>query len=72
MQAQQRHPSAASKADNRVYLVHADELYYDQYGNRPDAQIVKGNVSFRHKGASLLCDSAYFMSNPTLLRHSDM
>lgn len=60
MQAQQRHPSAASKADNRVYLVHADELYYDQYGNRPDAQIVKGNVSFRHKGASLLCDSAYF------------
>lgn len=46
--------------DERVYLVHADELKFDQYGANPDAQIVKGNVSFKHKGAFLTCDSAYF------------
>ena len=40
--------------------MHADELRYDQYGSVPDAQIVKGKVSFRHKGAHLTCDSAYF------------
>lgn len=48
------------KADEKVYLVHADELRYDQYGPIPDAQIVKGRVHFTHKGSSLWCDSAYF------------
>ena len=48
------------KADKKVYLVHADELRYDQYGLVPDAQIVKGRVHFTHKGSSLWCDSAYF------------
>ena len=48
------------KADKKVYLVHADELRYDQYGPVPDAQIVKGRVHFTHKGSSLWCDSAYF------------
>ena len=48
------------KADEKVYLVHADELRYDQYGPVPDAQIVKGRVHFTHKGSSLWCDSAYF------------
>ena len=46
--------------DDRVYLVHADELKYDMYGPNPDAQIVKGHVSFRHQGATLTCDSAYY------------
>lgn len=46
--------------DERVYLIHSDELIYDQYGNVPDAQIVKGHVHFRHRGADLWCDSAYF------------
>lgn len=50
----------AKTTDERVYLLHADELRYDQYGSVPDAQIVKGKVSFRHKGAHLTCDSAYF------------
>ena len=48
------------KTDERVYLVHADELKYDQYGNVPDAQIVKGKVHFTHAGSQLWCDSAYF------------
>lgn len=48
------------KTDERVYLVHSDELKYDMYGNNPDAQIVKGRVHFLHKGGNLWCDSAYF------------
>lgn len=46
--------------DNRVYLIHADELKYDMYGPNPDAQIAKGHVQFTHKGAHLWCDSAYY------------
>ncbi len=48
------------KQDDRVYLIHADELRYNAYGTYPPAQIVKGKVSFRHQGATLTCDSAYF------------
>lgn len=48
---------------DRVFLIHADELYYDLYGKNPDAQIVKGKVSFLHQGARLTCDSAYFYQN---------
>ncbi len=47
-------------ADNKVYLLHADELRYDMAGPNPDAQIAKGNVAFMHQGAYLNCDSAYF------------
>lgn len=48
------------KIDERIYLVHADELKYDMFGPVPEAQIVKGKVHFRHAGAQLWCDSAYF------------
>lgn len=44
----------------RVYLLHADELRYDMFGRNPDAQIVKGKVSFMHQRGHLTCDSAYF------------
>lgn len=53
-----RKPKAEDK-DNRVYLTHADKLHYDRFTN-PDAQILNGNVAFRHQGATLYCDSAYF------------
>lgn len=43
----------------RVYLDHADELYYDEF-TRPGVQIAKGRVQFHHNGARLFCDSAYF------------
>lgn len=49
----------ASYEDNRVYLLHADVLKYDKFRNR-DAQILDGNVAFRHQGAILYCDSAHF------------
>ena len=48
------------KSDERVYLIHADELKYDLYGSNPGAQIAKGKVAFRHDGGNLWCDSAYY------------
>ena len=48
------------KTSERVYLVHADRLRYDRFGTVPDAQVLNGNVQFRHKGAELYCDSSYF------------
>lgn len=48
------------KSDDRVYLMHADELKYDQFSANPAPQIVKGHVSFKHQGGILHCDSAYF------------
>ncbi|WP_410543966.1 OstA-like protein [Xylanibacter rodentium] len=55
-------PPAPKYEDNRVYLLHSDELSYNKYIN-PDAQILNGNVSFRHQGATLYCDSAHFYEN---------
>ena len=49
-----------AKKDSRVYLVHSDELKFDQWGAVPGAQIVKGKVHFSNDGAQLWCDSAYF------------
>ena len=46
-------------ADNRVYLVHADQLSYNEFEN-PGAQILNGKVQFKHQGAQLFCDSAHF------------
>lgn len=54
--------------DERVQLVHADELRYDAYGPNPDVQIVKGHVAFTHKGARLNCDSAYFYQGTNSMR----
>ena len=57
--AKKRPKRAPQQQDERIYLVHADVLHYDQWLNR-DAQILNGKVQFRHKGATLHCDSAYF------------
>ena len=55
-----RQRAGAKQEDPRVYLEHADQLEYDVYGLRPDVQIARGKVQFRHKGGILTCDSAYF------------
>ena len=52
-----RQRAGAKKEDPRVYLEHADELEYDIYGLRPDVQIARGKVKFRHKGGILTCES---------------
>lgn len=59
MQAPRKKHKKRPKGE-RVYLLHADELRYDMFGRSPDAQIVKGKVSFMHQGGHLTCDSAYF------------
>ncbi len=58
-QKRKSRPRKTAQKDNRVYLVHADVLHYDEIKN-PEAQILNGNVQFRHNGATLYCDSAYF------------
>ncbi|MCQ2311105.1 MAG: hypothetical protein MJZ64_05080 [Paludibacteraceae bacterium] len=46
-------------AQKMVYLEHCETLSFDK--NRlPDAQLLKGNVRFRHEEALMYCDSAYF------------
>lgn len=56
-------PKRAAKnnktSDKRVYLVHADELTFDQWANN-GAQVLKGKVQFEHDGARLYCDSANY------------
>ena len=60
VQSRQAPKKRRQKTAERVYLEHADMLRYNQYGNNPMAQVLTGNVAFRHQGARLFCDSAYF------------
>ncbi len=46
-------------AQNLVFLEHSDVLAFDQE-RLPDAQILRGDVRFRHDEALMFCDSAYF------------
>ena len=57
--AAKKKPRRAAPQDEHIYLVHADRLRYNRYINS-EAQILNGKVQFRHKGATLHCDSAYF------------
>ena len=54
-----KRPAKKKTDDKRVYLVHADELFYEKWRNN-DAQVLRGKVEFQHAGARLLCDSANF------------
>lgn len=47
-----------------IYVEHVDTLSFDKNKN-VDAQLLKGNVVFRHDSSYMFCDSAYFyeMSN---------
>lgn len=60
-----KHPVKRGRAkktvtDTRVYLQNARTLTYDIGGQHPDAQFLKGDVAFLHKGARLTCDSALY------------
>ena len=52
MQPARKRAPRKQVVDKRVYLVHSDNLHYDQFRNN-DAQILHGNVHFRHAGANL-------------------
>ena len=52
-------PDQQPPQDSIIYLLHSDVLSFDQKKN-PDAQLLKGNVVFRHHGAFMYCDSANY------------
>jgi len=47
------------QAQTLVYLEHAETLEFNE-AETHDAQLLKGNVRFRHEDAYMYCDSAYF------------
>lgn len=49
----------AGAVTDYVYLLNADVVRFDKYLN-PDAQILMGNVVFRHDSMYMYCDSALF------------
>ncbi|MBR4566247.1 MAG: hypothetical protein IKO17_04800 [Prevotella sp.] len=51
-----------TKKEDRVYLIHADRLFYERWHNN-NAQVLQGNVQFEHNGAYLYCDSANFFED---------
>ena len=51
--------SPDSTKERYVYLLHADETRFEQRVN-PDAQILVGDVVFRHDSMYMYCDSALF------------
>ena len=48
------------QAKSKVYLLHADTLRKSLENPDPDAQILIGNVAFRHDSIYMFCDSACF------------
>lgn len=55
------------QAQNMVYLEHSETLSFDER-RLPDAQILNGNVRFRHENALMYCDSAYFYEKTNSVR----
>ena len=46
-------------SDNKVHLIHADRLFFDERLHRT-AQFLVGDVQFSHDGILMYCDSALF------------
>ncbi len=51
--------STWAQSESRIYLLHSDRLYYDE-DIKAEAQILIGNVNFRHDDVLMYCDSALF------------
>lgn len=50
----------------KVYLIHSNRLSFDK-AVKPDAQILNGDVCFRHDSSYMYCDSAYFFEQTNSL-----
>ena len=50
----------------KVYLIHSNTLSFDK-AVKPDAQILNGDVCFRHDSSYMYCDSAYFFEQTNSL-----
>ena len=57
-QSQQNRQGGQPKQKSKVYLIHSNVLRKD--ANSPDAQIVVGDVVFRHDSVYMYCDSARY------------
>lgn len=58
-------------AKSKVYLLHSDVLKKSQQHPDPDAQILIGNVAFRHDSIYMYCDSACFYEKTNSLEAFD-
>lgn len=55
-----------AQIESRIFLLHSDRLYHDsQIDNK--AQILVGNVQFRHEDIFMYCDSALFYESSNSL-----
>ena len=55
-----------AQGESRIHLLHSDRLFHDTDID-PRAQILVGNVCFRHDSALMYCDSAYFFEKDNSL-----
>ena len=58
-------------AKSKVYLLHSDVLKKSPLNPDPDAQILIGNVAFRHDSVYMYCDSACFNEKTNSLEAFD-
>ena len=58
-------------ARSKVYLLHSDVLKKSPLNPDPDAQILIGNVAFRHDSIYMYCDSACFYEKTNSLEAFD-
>lgn len=58
-------------ARSKVYLLHSDVLKKSKDNSNPDAQILVGDVVFRHDSIYMYCDSACFYENTNSLEAFD-
>lgn len=59
------------KPKSKVYLLHSDVLKKSPLNPDPDAQILIGNVAFRHDSVYMYCDSACFYEKTNSLEAFD-
>ena len=57
---------ASGAGQKLVYLEHSETLSFEEE-RLPDAQILRGNVRFRHEDMLMFCDSAYFFEKSNSL-----
>ena len=68
----QVNPSGSRKtAKSKVYLLHSDVLKKSKNNPNPDAQILVGDVVFRHDSIYMYCDSACFYEKTNSLEAFD-
>ena len=58
-------------AKSKVYLLHSDVLKKSPLNPDPDAQVLIGNVAFRHDSVYMYCDSACFYEKTNSLEAFD-